>query len=195
MAEQAAVSQVEEAMLVKEIISGDKQAFRQFIHLYERLVVSVVFKMVPQREDAEDICQDVFLKVYEKLPSFRFRSKLSTWIASIAFNRSVNFLRKRRPILLEDLRQADDEEDSWELRDEGTVDSEGMLLSKEREQLLREGLSRLSPIQRTILELFHYSELSLQEITEITQIPLSTVKSHLFRARKQLKLILEQDYE
>ena len=93
----------DDALLIAAVVRGDMGAFKKVIDKYERLVVSITFKMISQKEDVEDICQDVFLKVYEKLPAFRFQSKLSTWIGSIAFNTCLNFVQKRRPVLLNDL--------------------------------------------------------------------------------------------
>lgn len=177
--------------LVAAVVSGDESAFRQLIHQHERLVVSIVYKMVSRKEDCEDLCQDVFLKVYEKLPGFRFGSKLSTWIGSIAFNACVNFLQKRKPVLLEDLRNpiADEEMQGHgesTVRDMSSSPGETLEI-KEREMLLRNNIERLSVIQKTVLQLFHQNDLSLQEIAELTDLPVSTVKSHLFRARKELK--------
>ena len=187
----------EEAALVAAVLAGNKDAFRRLIHQYERLVVAMVYKMVVQREDAEDLCQDVFLKVYEKLPSFRFGSKLSTWIGSITFNTCVSFLRKKKPVLLHDLKNPGPENEDidgdtglW-MKDAANGPEES-LLYKEREALLAKGFDRLTVIQRTILLLFHQAGMSLQEIVTVTALPLSTVKSHLFRARKQLKADMDK---
>ena len=86
----------DDARLVKAVIRGDTTAFKHLVNRYEKLVCSIVFKMVEGTEDREDICQEVFLKVYDKLPSFRFEAKLSTWIGNIAFNASINHLRKKK---------------------------------------------------------------------------------------------------
>lgn len=162
--------------LVAAVVNGDESAFRQLINQYQKLVVSIVYKMVARKEDCEDLCQDVFLKVYEKLPGFRFGSKLSTWIGSIAFNSCINFLQKHKPVLLD------------EVQSTGTDSSPGERFEmKEREGLLQQSIQKLTLIQRTVLQLFHQHEFSLQEIAEVTNLPVSTVKSHLFRARKELK--------
>ena len=182
----------DDAILVAAVVKGDKNAFRLLIARYEKLVVSIVFRMVGQREDTEDICQDVFLKVYEKIPGFRFQSKLSTWIGRIAYNMSINFLKKRKLLLLEDIIDArPDGEGSAEkmeltIRDVANTPVQ-QLLENEREEMLVKSIERLSMIQKTILELFHKQEFSLEEIADITTLPVNTVKSHLFRARKQLR--------
>jgi RNA polymerase sigma-70 factor (ECF subfamily) len=149
--------------------------------------------MIGQKEDREDICQEVFIKVYDKLPHFRFQSRLSTWIGNITFNHTVTFLKKKKLILLEDLNGSktdSDEENfteiSFEAKDANMLPDE-ILLNKEKKELLGRRIESLPLIQKTILQLFHREEMSLEEISTITALPVNTVKSHLFRARKTLK--------
>ena len=182
----------EDISLVTAVVKGDTGAFRKLISRYEKLVVGIVYKMISRKEDCEDLCQDVFLKVYERIGTFRFQAKLSTWIGSIAFNTCVNFLEKRKPVLLGDLKKAGDEDEENESYTELTfqdLDSapDEKLLNKEREQVLLMSIEELSVIQKTVLYLFHQMDLSLQEISNLTNLPTSTVKSHLFRARKKLR--------
>jgi len=185
----------DDALLIAAVVKGDKRAFRILIDRYERLVVSIVFKMIPQKEDGEDLCQDVFLKVYEKLPTFRFQSRLSTWIGTIAFNTCINFMKKRKLLFLEDIKSLSNNDHDSGIKSElmfidtGTKPDE-QLLDKEKEEVMLKSIERLPVIQRLVLNLFHQNELSLQEISEMTDLPVNTVKSHLFRARKQLKELL-----
>ena len=184
----------DDAQLVKAVIGGNTEAFKKLVHQYEKLVCSIVFKMIGQKEDREDICQEVFIKVYDKLPHFRFQSRLSTWIGNIAFNHTVNFLKKKKLVLLEDLNGSktdSDEENfteiSFEAKDANMLPDE-VLLNKEQKELLGQRIERLPLIQKTILQLFHREEMSLEEISTITALAVNTVKSHLFRARKTLKI-------
>src|SRR5262245_46870524 len=82
--------------LVEAVLSGNRQALRDFIKRHERLVSHMVARLVDDRNDREELCQDIFLKAYEKLGEFNFQSKLSTWVATIAYRHGVNHLRKRR---------------------------------------------------------------------------------------------------
>ncbi len=184
----------DDALLVRAVTAGNTEAFKKLVHQYERLVCSIVFKMIGQKEDREDICQEVFIKVYDKLPHFRFQSKLSTWIGNIAFYHTVNFLKKKKLVLLEDLygSKTDSEEEnfteiSFEARDADMMPDE-LLLTKEKKELLGQRIESLPLIQKTILQLFHREEMSLEEISTITALAVNTVKSHLFRARKTLKI-------
>jgi RNA polymerase sigma-70 factor (ECF subfamily) len=178
--------------LVGGVKRGDEAAFRKLIHLNQALVVAIVYKMISRPEDREDLCQDVFLKVYEKMHTFSFRSKLSTWIGSIAFNTCINFLQRRKTMLLEDLMESKGSEAEATVMMPHSVKDQGLtpgekLENKERGVLLLKCMERLTVIQKAVLQLFHGNDLSLQEISEITDLPVSTVKSHLFRARKRLK--------
>jgi RNA polymerase sigma-70 factor (ECF subfamily) len=185
-------AQSEDAILVRAVLKGDTGAFRELIAVYERLVVTIVCKMIDGKEDREDICQEVFLRVYDKLSSFRFGSKLSTWIGTIAFNQSVNFLKRKRSVLHEDMYRANKETNEGEaetevdIADNSTLPDEAVM-DKEQAQLLARNIEALPLLQRTIILLFHQEELSLEEIAVITSLPVNTVKSHLFRARKTLK--------
>src|SRR5688572_20926869 len=151
----------EDTVLVAAVVKGDKDAFRSLIHKYERLVVSMVFRMITQREDAEDLCQDIFLKVYEKLPTFKFQSKLSTWIGSITFNTCINALKKKKVLLLDDINIFFGKED---IGDEKPIPSiadsswipEQQLMDKEKEELLNLLMERLPIIQKSIINLFHF---------------------------------------
>jgi RNA polymerase sigma-70 factor (ECF subfamily) len=184
----------DEKALVAKVLLKDRAAVEQLIRQYEGLVIHIVVPLIKNPEDREDICQDDFLKVYEKLHTFQFRSKLSTWIGNIAFNTAINFLKKKRNKLLEDVFKSYNENDSaaYEIyisRDE-TQNPENLLIQKEEMKRLKTAVARLSGIQRTILLLFHQDELSLEEISLIVEMPVNTVKSHLFRARTGLKEML-----
>lgn len=186
----------EDAVLVKAVLKGDAAAFKVLIRQYEKLVLAIVCKMIDGKEDREDICQDVFLTVYDKLSSFRFGSKLSTWIGNIAFNRSVNFLKRARPLLLADMYKANEADEAENERERDVKDTgllaDERLLDKERTMLLQQSIEALPVLQKTIILLFHQQELSLDEIAVVTSLPVNTVKSHLFRGRKTLKNKMEQ---
>jgi RNA polymerase sigma factor (sigma-70 family) len=183
----------EEAALVRKILQGDTSAYQIIIEGYQRLVMSLVYKMVAQKEDREDLCQEIFLKAYEKLGTFRFQSKLSTWIANIAFNHCSNFLKKKKAVLLDDIDRSKNESDgdSWnanELDLAGTdKHPDQQMMQKELSIYILKSMERLSLIQKTVIQLFHQDEFSLDEIAVITSLPVNTVKSHLFRGRAIVK--------
>ena len=188
--------EVDEKVLVEAVLLKDKAAFEKLIRQYEGLVIHIVVPLIKNQNDREDICQDVFLKVFEKLHTFQFRSKLSTWIGNIAYNTSINFLHKKKNILLDDIFKSNNDNDSATYENfiskNENQSPERILILKEESKLLEAAVGKLPPIQKTLLLLFHQDELSLDEISVIIEMPLNTVKSHLFRARINLKEMLFQ---
>jgi RNA polymerase sigma factor (sigma-70 family) len=185
-------SEPDEKLLVKLVLSKDRKAFEMLINNYKGLVFHIVIPLIKNESDREDICQDVFIKVYENLHTFQFKSKLSTWIGNISFNTAISFLRKRKDELISDIfslveageKKAIDFSDS--IIDKAPL-ADALIIAQENKTLLEREIERLTGIQKTIILLYHQDELSLDEISEIAGIPVNTVKSHLFRARTQLK--------
>lgn len=178
------MSSIEEKALVKRILNGQVDDFQIIIEKYQRLVVHIVHKLVIDRTECEDICQDVFLRAYQNLSTFQFKSKLSTWIGQIAYHRALNYLEKKKVVLYNDI-----QEDNFNIE---TVESKTELPDQYAENLdisemLEKEISLLKPEYRTIISLYHLEEMTYNEISDITGLPEGTVKSHLFRARKQLK--------
>ena len=170
--------------MVDRILNGDPGAFKQLVKDHERLVGQVVFRMISAESDREDLCQDIFVKVYQNLDTFRFDSKLSTWITRIAYTTCLNHLEKKKVLLFEDCspegRTLDD------CRSEGG-DPEQWAGSRQATVKICEEIDQLPVVYGTILSLFHLQEMSYDEIGQILSLPEGTVKSYLFRARKMLK--------
>ena len=174
--------------LVQAVLRGDREAFRTIVANNEKLVTHIVFRMVKQTQDREDLCQEVFLKVYDKLNTFRFGSKLSTWIGSIAFNTCINFLRKKKLVLLDSDHEQDEENPHFPAQQKDTsMRPDELLVNKERNKLLWKYVDELPPVQQTMISLFHRQEFSLDEIATIMDMPMGTVKSYLHRARQSLR--------
>jgi RNA polymerase sigma factor (sigma-70 family) len=159
------------------------QAFSHIVGMTEGLVARIVHQLIPNKEDRKDVAQDVYLKVYRHLKGFKFQSKLSTWVGQIAYNTCFNRLQKKEPGMY----------DPPELQADDTTDRK--LLQKEMNGLLAAGIARLPPVYRTLIVLYHQEDLSYQEIARITDLPEGTVKSYLFRARKQLKETMSPFYK
>jgi RNA polymerase sigma factor (sigma-70 family) len=170
--------------LVDRILHGDPGAFKQLVKDHERLVGQVVFRMIPADSDREDLCQDIFVKVYQNLDTFRFDSKLSTWITRIAYTTCLNHLEKKKILLFEDCSPEGSTLD--DCRSEGG-DPEQWTGSRQTAVRICEEIDHLPVVYGTILSLFHLQEMSYDEIGQILSLPEGTVKSYLFRARKMLK--------
>ena len=168
--------------LVARVLNGDRQAFILLIRQHERLVAHMIGRLVKNVEDREEIGQDVFLKVHEKLKEFNFRSKLSTWIATIAYRQAINYLRKQK-VNFSDIPDDDAFSASFiEVSNPETVTEE-----KDMDAFIHKLMDQLPAQYRVILTLYHVEGMSYPEICDVTNMPEGTVKNYLFRARNLMK--------
>ncbi len=174
------------------VLRGDTNAFKTIMKNTEGLVAQIVFKMIPVAEDRKDIAQDIYLKTFQKLNTFKFRSKLSTWIGQIAYNTCLSYLEKKKLILPGN--NSDDSESGDEVLEilnnrmaPFKNETENIIFQKELSEILQTEIDKLSPVYKTLITLYHNEELTYSEIAEITSLPEGTVKSYLFRARKTLR--------
>jgi RNA polymerase sigma factor (sigma-70 family) len=178
--------------LVAKVLGGDTNAFAAVIKNTEALVAQIVFKMIPNRDDRKDIAQDIYLKTFQKLSSFRFQSKLSTWIAQIAYNTCLSYLDKKKLVFPGTIND-DDESGENALESlavktgQSTNDAGAFISKKELAAILSAEIDKLSPVYKLLITLYHNEELTYFEIADITQLPVGTVKSYLSRARKTLR--------
>jgi RNA polymerase sigma factor (sigma-70 family) len=181
--------------IVERVLAGDRDAFTALVRRHQRLVAHVVHRMVRDPRDREELCQDVFFRVYRKLDTFGFQARLSTWIARIAYRACLNHLERRALPLYDDLRDADGGGEPPIERVPGGGPSP--LDAAEAEQMrafVRARVDELPVQYRTVVTLYHLEEMSVGEIAEVMDLPGGTVKSHLFRARKLLKETLMAAY-
>ena len=181
--------------IVERVLAGDRDAFTALVKRHQRLVSHLVFRMVRDPRDREELCQDVFFRVYRKLDTFAYHASLSTWIGRIAYRACLNHLERRALPLYDDLREAGEEGGSPIERLAGGGPSP--LERAEAEELRAFVRARVDalPVQfRTAVVLYHLEEMSVGEIAEVMDLPEGTVKSHLFRARKLLKETLMAAY-
>lgn len=172
------------AELIERSKANDREAFRLLIERYQRLVGMIVFRLVPRREDAVDLCQDVFLKVFEHLDTYRGEAEFSTWIGRIAHHTAINHLRKRRVPSFSELPQAEPMIMNAAHSGPGPEDHHQENL---RQTLLEKEMALLPEQDRTMLILFHQQGMNYEEIGRTLDLTVANVKSHLFRARKKLR--------
>ncbi|PVX50693.1 RNA polymerase sigma-70 factor (ECF subfamily) [Balneicella halophila] len=179
---------MEETTLITQILKGKTSAYAMLIDKYKDRVFALALRLSGNREDAEEIVQDVFLKVFESLAMFQGTSKFSTWIYRIAYNTSVSKLRSvgkhKQEVALE----------SYDVVE--TKDLVGVLEPLKREEqkyFLAKALQQLKPEDSLIVELFYLDEMKIDEIVAIVDESISNVKVKLYRARKKLYdlLVLE----
>lgn len=175
---------MDDHQLVKQVLAGNDAALKLLIERYERLVAHMVARVVNEDMDREEICQDVFIKVYEKLGTFKFDSKLSTWIATIAYRNAVNFAKKKK------IEQVDIDSVNFKIGSEDNPTEEVDMTA-----FIHKLVDQLPVNYRTVLTLFYLDGFSYPEIVEITEMPEGTVKNYIHRARVKLKKIVETHAE
>ncbi len=179
-----------EITLIEQILAGKTAAFAILVDKYKDAVFSMAVRLSGSQEDAEEIVQDVFLKVYEKLANFEGNSKFSTWLYSIAYNTTISKLRSVRKF-----------QNEVGVEDYSCVETENLvgilepLKRDEQRHFLGKALEKLKPDDRVIVELFYLQEMTVEEITEITGDSTSNIKVKLYRARKKLADFLQQELQ
>lgn len=179
--------------LVESFRRGDEKAFEEIVRRYQRQVANIIYLTMGNREEVDDLSQEVFVRVFRSLDRFEFDSSLYSWIYRIAVNLCIDEIRKkriRRHIPLEFLTEKKLE---GEKRTRGTPTGAEELLQKEKTEVIREALQSLSPVHRSVLLLREYQDMSYVEISKTLHISPQAVKSRIFRAREELRELLK-DY-
>ena len=170
----------DDSVLIRRTLEGDMQAFRWLITKHQGLVAHVVRRIIPDQMAAEEVCQDIFLKVYDKLDTFKGDAKFTTWLVTIAYRTSLNFA-KRRSIYTESI------DEKFDLASPEVIDT---LEKKDLRAGIEMAISKLPDQYREVITLFHLEEMSYQDVADITGMPVGTVKNYLFRGRKALRELL-----
>lgn len=185
-------SQLTDQEVVAQARAGRERAYRELIGRYERPVFSIIYRLVRDRELAEDLAQDTFIKVLNALDRYDPKLKFSSWIFKIAHNTAIDRLRKREVATLSldgspNARTADDIE-ATRITVASTEESpEDYAASREIGEEIEKALALLRPEYRTAIVLWHIEDRPYDEIAEIMEIPLGTVKTFIHRARNELR--------
>ncbi len=191
----ASLSQIDERSLVAEARAGNRAAFEELVRRYDRDVLRLALNVMRRPEDARDVYQEAFLKVYRNLHRFRFECSFYTWLYRVVTNVCLDHLRRRQarpedqaPELASDHRE-EGITDFFERQREhrATLDPERRLLGKEIQARLLQAMQRLSPRERIVFEMKHYQGLKLRAIGEALGTTEETVKNSLFRATRKLR--------
>ena len=175
--------------LVDAVLAVELGAFEQLIRKYQDLCWHVVDRMVRHPEDTRELCQETFLRVHQMLHQYRGDSALKSWIAQVAYSVAIRHLERKR-IPLADVPDSNDGLSSAEFVSDG-LDVEMKTSDDQINAQLHAAIDTLPPLQRTLLTLYHLEEMPISDIAQITGIAAGTIKSHLFRSRKQLRDVLE----
>ncbi|TDI69945.1 MAG: sigma-70 family RNA polymerase sigma factor [Bacteroidetes bacterium] len=170
--------------LIDQIRAGRVAAYRTLVDSYRDYVYTIAYRILGNREDAEEVAQDSFVKAFKGLNAFQGQAKFSTWIYRIAMNTAISYKRKRKVAVetIEDYKQFD----------RGEISEMHQYQRLEQKKFLQLALNALLPDDVSVLTLFYFKELSLDEMSEITGIGVNTLKVKLFRARKRLSIALNK---
>ena len=183
-----------EQELVARARAGDQDAFEQLVLDNQKRIYTLCLRMTGDPEDGQDLAQEAFLNAWRGLPGFKGDSSFATWVYRLAGNACLDFLRRRkRRQGVEGGPSMDDEESGWAEPADPRQDPEGETLRRELKQAVEEGLAALPDHHRQVLVMRALSGMTYQEISQVLEVDLGTVKSRIARARLALKNYLQQD--
>jgi RNA polymerase sigma factor (sigma-70 family) len=175
----------DELKIIEQVKQGDLLSFRLLVDKYKTMAYNIAIQVVRNNEDAEEVTQDAFLKIFQSISNFKGESKFSTWFYKVVFNMAVSKTRKKKieTSNIDEVQVSDKEVAN-------TYEVYSKLEQVERTEQLKKAISKLKEEESTIITLFYLNENSIEEISEITNFSISNVKVKLFRARKKLLLFL-----
>ncbi|MBN2732943.1 MAG: sigma-70 family RNA polymerase sigma factor [Balneolaceae bacterium] len=183
----ASESSLEDDSLVRDAIGGAEKAYTKLVNKYERALHFYIMKMIKDQSKVEDLVQEVFVKAFDNLHSYNTNYAFSTWLYRIATNHTIDYLRKKKlqTLSIDEPVSSRDGEMEMQLPDE-TAQTDRDIIRSERQQIVQQAIDELPEKYRDVIKLRHMQEKSYQEIAEVLDLPLGTVKAHIFRAREML---------
>jgi RNA polymerase sigma factor (sigma-70 family) len=173
--------------IINRILNGEQSAFALLVERYQNYVFTLVLRFTDNREDAEEIAQDTFVKAYRSLADFRGDSKFSTWLFTITRTTCLSFLRKKKL----NIQSLDNERTSLQVENRESGFNANLVEQKSKHAMLNQAISMLSPDDAQVLNLFYIGDQTLDEIGKIMRLDPNTVKVKLHRARQRLKQKME----
>lgn len=179
---------------IKRAIQGDEKAYKALLKRYERGIYNMIYQMVKNREETEDLVQETFIKAFNALDSYNDQFAFSTWLYKIAFNNCIDSIRKKKlkTYPLDKPIKTKEGQVQQEIRDDSTSPEKEILFAEKRKQI-NEAIGCLPERYKQVIILRHKEERSYEEISEMMKIPLGTVKARIFRAREMLKRCLQEE--
>ena len=192
----ASKSSLQDDELVKKAMGGDEKAYKQLVHKYERALHFHILKMVKDATKVEDLVQESFVKAFESLNSYNTNYAFSTWLYRIATNHTIDYLRKKKlkTFSIDEPVNTGEGDLKFQLPDE-KAQADRNIIRKQRQKMVGQAIDDLPEKYRNVIKLRHMQEKSYQEIAGVLDLPLGTVKAHIFRARELLYKALKDKRE
>ena len=181
---------MDERSLIEGIARGDRAAFREFVEQYKKKVYFLALDMVGNAVDAEDISQEVFLKVFRSFATFRKGAKLSSWLYRVTYNASIDHIRRKKFVpepVGDEVLESRSRDDNAGLPYGGAVDPALAAESSQLQARIARALEKVSPQEKAVFLLRHYDDLMLKDIASSLGLSIGSVKSYLFRAVRKLQ--------
>ncbi|WP_130615108.1 RNA polymerase sigma factor SigW [Cohnella abietis] len=181
-----------ETRLVRLALRGDQRSFAEIVEMYKDKLYHLAYRMTGNRQEAEDVVQEAFLRVYKNLDRYDENQKFSTWIYRITTNLCIDRLRKRKAIYSLDAESSDHEGlDGYAMLPSDDRTPETEMLQSETQKIIHEAIATLPVKYKSVMILRYLQDLSLQEISEVLELPVTTVKTRVHRGREFLRKKLE----
>ena len=178
------MEQRDDIYYIEKVLAGQSQYYSYIVERYQDIVFSIALKVLRNREDAEEMAQETFIKVYKSLGSFKGKAKFSTWIYRITYNNCISELRKKK-IYFASTDEVEIKDESEELNLDGIPE-------ENRARVIKEAMEQLPEEEYTLVLLYYFEEQTIEEISRVTKLSESNTKVKLFRARKKLYTILNE---
>jgi len=185
-------SKAEDIILIDEAIAGKQEAYQRLMTKYRQLIYNLIFRMIRNKEDVEDLTQEAFIKAFNSLDKFDKQFSFSTWLFKIATNNCIDYLRKKKLNTFSIDKELGSEDDDYQFEipdSERTPDKN--LMESERKKILEEAIENLPSKYKSVILLRHRDEKDYEEIAKKLKLPLGTVKAHIFRGRELLNKYLK----
>jgi len=180
-------SRKEDSRLIKAALKGDQPSFRSLMKKYHDQVYNLLYRMVHEKDEVEDLTQEAFIKAFQSLQNFNEEFAFSTWLYKIATNNCIDYIRKKKlaTFSIDKPIESKDGEYSFEIPD-STYEPDKTLIARQRSKVLEDAVNSLPEKYRTVILMRHSEDKDYQEIADELHLPLGTVKAHIFRAREIL---------
>ena len=180
--------------LIIKAQNGDSMAFEELIYRYDKMVLRIAIKFTGDSDDAKDVYQEVFIRVFKALSGFQFKSEFSTWLFRITSNTCISFKRKYNRTKYVSLNDDNDSSDIATIPENSDLSPDNLAVKSEFGNMINEALDTLSPNQKMSFLLKHYEGYKIREIAEIMSCKEGTIKKYLFEAVRRLRMKLENSY-
>jgi RNA polymerase sigma factor (sigma-70 family) len=180
-------SKHEDTSLIQLALKGDQSAFARLREKYHDAIYNLIYRMIREKEEVEDLTQEAFIKAFASLSSFNDEFAFSTWLYKIATNNCIDHIRRKKlqTFSIDKPLESKESDIVFELPD-STYEPDQDMIARQRKKLLDDAINSLPPKYRQVIMMRHQEELEYQEIAQILKLPLGTVKAHIFRAREML---------